>query len=156
MHPRRRLWIQAQRGPWAIFQTRYNPAASPTAAVGSAHRRGPCSCRLAGPPGATAVRPGPRRAYMGTPLLRLTPSPGGTPTAYTRSDAFGDAAELRFADSVARYSHADWKREQHADDVPRHDALRLYRTAVGSAARLLGVLPLAQASIPLRHQGAGG
>ena len=51
---------------------------------------------------------------MGT-LLRLTPSPGDTPTAHTRQDALGDAAELRFADSVARYSHADWKREQRAE-----------------------------------------
>ena len=115
MHPRCRLWIQARRGPSAIFQTRYNPAASPTAAAGSACRRDPCSCRLAGPHGATTVRPRPRRAYIGTPLLRLTSSPGDTPTAHTRSDALGDAAELRFADSVARYSHADWKREQHAE-----------------------------------------
>ena len=52
---------------------------------------------------------------MGIPLLRLTPSPGDMPTAHTRSDALGDAAELRFADSVARYSHVDWKREQHAE-----------------------------------------
>ena len=72
------------------------------------------SCRLAGPHGATTVRPRPRRAYMGTPLLRLTPSPDDTPTAETRSDAAGDAAELRFTDSVARYLHADWQREQHA------------------------------------------
>ena len=34
---------------------------------------------------------------------------------HTRSDALGDAVELRLADSVARYSHADWKREQHAE-----------------------------------------
>ena len=51
---------------------------------------------------------------MGTPLLRLTPSPSDTPTASTRSDALDDADELRFADSVARYSHDDWKRKQHA------------------------------------------
>ena len=58
---------------------------------------------------------------MGTPPLRLTPSPGDTPTAPTRSDALDNAAvldnaaELRFADSVARYSHADWKREHHVE-----------------------------------------
>ena len=52
---------------------------------------------------------------MGTPLLRLPRSPGDTPTAHTRSYALDDAAELRFADSVARYLHADWKREQHAE-----------------------------------------
>ena len=52
---------------------------------------------------------------MGTPVLRLTPSPGETPNAHTRSDALGDAAELRFVDSVARYSHVDLEREQHAE-----------------------------------------
>ena len=52
---------------------------------------------------------------MGTPLLRLTPSTSDTPTAHTRSDALGNAADLRFADFVARYSHDDWKREQHAE-----------------------------------------
>ena len=54
---------------------------------------------------------------MGTPLLRLTPSPGDMPTAPTRSDVLDDAAGLRFADSVARFSHADWKREQHAEST---------------------------------------
>ena len=107
MHPRCKLWIQARRGPSAIFQPRYNPAANPTAAAGSVRHRDPCSCRLAGPHGATTVRPRPRRAYMGPPLLRLTPSPGERPTAHTRLDALGDAAELRFADSVARDSHDD-------------------------------------------------
>ena len=52
---------------------------------------------------------------MGTLLLRLTPSLGDTPTSHTKSDALSDAAELRFADSVARYPHADWRREQHAE-----------------------------------------
>ena len=60
---------------------------------------------------------------MGTPLLRLTPSPGETTTAPKRSDALRDAAELWFADSVARYSHADWKREQHAEPTC-HAAMR--------------------------------
>ena len=116
MHPRCRLWIRTRRGPSAIFQTRYNPVASPTAAADPVDRRDPCSCRLAGPHGATTIRPRPRRASMENPLLRLTPSPGDTPTAYTRSDAFRNTAKLRFADSVARYfSHDDWKREQHAE-----------------------------------------
>ena len=61
---------------------------------------------------------------MGTPLLRITPSPGDTPTAYTSSDALGNAAELRFADSVACYSHGDWKREQHA--APTFHAMMRY------------------------------
>ena len=98
----------------------------------------PSSRRVATPPRARRPRPAPPAAAtptladplartvplpsdhdhaepMGTLLLRLTPSPGDTPTALTRSDALDDAAELRFADSVARYSHADWKREQHAE-----------------------------------------
>ena len=33
MHPCCRLWIRARRSPSAIFQTRYNPVASPTAAA---------------------------------------------------------------------------------------------------------------------------
>ena len=105
--PRCRLWLRAQRGPSTIFQMRHNPAASPTVAADPVDRRDPCSCRLAGPHGATTIRPRPRRAYMGTPLLRLTPLPGDTPTAHTRYDALGDAADLQFPDSVARYSHAD-------------------------------------------------
>ena len=115
MHPRCRLRIRARRGPSAIFYTRYKPVASPTAAADPVVRRDPCSCRLAGTHGANVVRPRPCRVYMGTPLLRLTPSPGDTPTAYTRSDALGNAAELRFHDSVARYSHDNCKREQHAE-----------------------------------------
>ena len=72
---------------------------------------------LADPPARTVPLPSghDHAEAMGTPLLRLTTSPGDTPTAPTRSDALDDAAELRFADSVARYSHADWKREQHAE-----------------------------------------
>ena len=56
-----------------------------------------------------------RAEPVGTPLLRLTPPPGDMPTAPTKSNAFGDAAPLRFTDSVARYSHADWKQTQHAE-----------------------------------------
>ena len=52
------------------------------------------------------------------------PCPGDTPTAHIRSDALGDPAELRFADSVARYSHANWKREQHAK--PTYNAIMHY------------------------------
>ena len=61
---------------------------------------------------------------MGTPLLRLTPPPGDTPATLTRSDALDDAAELRFAGSVARYSHADWKREQRTE--PTCHAMKRY------------------------------
>ena len=80
---------------------------------------------------------------MGTPLLRLTPSPGDTSTD-TRSDALGNAAELRFGDSVAHYSHADGKREQHA--TPTCHAMMRY-VSIGQLSVLLcdvfGVLPLA-------------
>ena len=108
-----KLWIRARRDPSAIFQMRYNPAASPTAAAGFARRCDPCSCPLAGPHGSTIVQPRPHRAYIGTPVSRLTPSPGDTPTLHTRSDVLGDADDLCFADTVVRYSHDDWKREQH-------------------------------------------
>ena len=50
-----------------------------------------------------------RTQPVGTPLLRLPPTPGGAPTAPRKLDALGDAVELQFADSVARYSHADWE-----------------------------------------------
>ena len=64
-----------------------------------------------------------RAEPVGTPLLRLTPPPGDTPTAPTKLDALGDAAELQFVDSVARYSHADWEREQQAEPT-FHAAMR--------------------------------
>ena len=38
-------------------------------------------------------------------------------------NALGDAAELLFADSVRRYSHADWEREQQAKPT-YHAAMR--------------------------------
>ena len=60
-------------------------------------------------------RPTATAQPVGTPLLRLPPTPGDTSTAPTMLDALGDAAELQFAHSVARYSHADWEREQHAE-----------------------------------------
>ena len=92
-----------------------------------------------------------------TPLLRLTTPPGDTPSTRTRSDTLDDAAELRLADSVARVSHADWKRKEHAE--PTCDATIRYISiapAVDPATRLLRMLPLAQASLPLGHPAAGG
>ena len=56
-----------------------------------------------------------RAEPVGTPILQLTHPSGDTPTAPTTLDALGDAAELQFVDSVARYSHADWEREQQAE-----------------------------------------
>ena len=67
-----------------------------------------------------------RAELVGTPLLRLTHPPGDTPTAPTKLDALGDAAELQFGDSVARYSHADWERQQQ--DEPTCNAGMLYIT----------------------------
>ena len=43
--------------------------------------------------------------------------PGDTPTTPTKLDALGDAIELQFADSVSRYWHADWEREQQAESA---------------------------------------
>ena len=83
-----------------MFQTRYNPAASPTPPVA-------VTVALVDSPVRTVPLPSNRdhAEHMRTPLLRLTSSPGDTPTAQKRSDALGEAAELRFSDSVARYSH---------------------------------------------------
>ena len=58
-----------------------------------------------------------------TPLVRFTPPPGDTPIAPTQLDSVGDAAELQFADSVARYSHLDGEREQQAEPTC-HAAMR--------------------------------
>ena len=60
---------------------------------------------------------------VGTPLLRLPTSLGDTSPAPARLDADGDAAEMQFADSVARYSHTDWMREQQAEPTC-HAAMR--------------------------------
>ena len=84
--------------------------------------RDPCSCRLAGPHGTDLVRPQPLRACE-NPSLTAPASSGDTPTAPTKLDALVDAAELQFADSVARYSHADWEREQQAEPAC-HAAMR--------------------------------
>ena len=49
---------------------------------------------------------------MGTPIARLSPSPD-VPSATTAGlDALGAAAESQLGDSAARYSHADWAKEQ--------------------------------------------
>ena len=82
---------------------------------------------------ATFVRPRPRRACVNSSFTP-TPSPGEMPSALTRSDALGDAADLRFADSVARYSHADWKREQHGEPTC-HAAMRYISIGRPSALR---------------------
>ena len=60
---------------------------------------------------------------MGTRLLRLPPLLGDTPPAPAKLDAAGNAAESQFDDSVARYSHADWMREQQAEPTC-HAAIR--------------------------------
>ena len=69
---------------------------------------------------------------VGTSLFRLTHPPGDTPTAPTKLDALGDAAELQFDVSVARYSHADWEREQQAEPTC-HAAMRYITTGRQSA-----------------------
>ena len=57
------------------------------------------------------------QSLYGKSSLTADSSPGDTPTAHTRSHSLGDAAELRFADSVERCSHADWKQEQRAEST---------------------------------------
>ena len=81
---------------------------------------------------------------VGTPLLRLTPPLGDTPPAPANLDALGDAAILQFDDSVARFSHADWERQQQ--DEPTCHAARRYIT-IGRPSALPAdfcVLPFAQ------------
>ena len=56
----------------------------------------------------------------------LGPPLGDTPPVPAKLDALGDAAKLQFADSVARYSHADWERQQQAELTCR--AARCYIT----------------------------
>ena len=51
----------------------------------------------------------------GVQQQRLVRHPPLSNMASGQAGALSDAAELRFADSVARYSHADWKQEQHAE-----------------------------------------
>ena len=67
-----------------------------------------------------------RAEPLGTPLLRLTPPLGDTPPAPAKLDALDDTAKLQFADPVARYSHADWERQQQAE--PTCHAARRYIT----------------------------
>ena len=64
-----------------------------------------------------------RAEPVGTPFLRLTPTLGDTPPAPAKLDALGDATKLQFADSVARYSHAEWERQQQAEPTC-HTAMR--------------------------------
>ena len=52
--------------------------------------------------------------------------------------SFGDAAELQCAASVARYSHADWDREQQAEPMC-HTAMRYITIARPSALPLDGL-----------------
>ena len=60
---------------------------------------------------------------MGSPVVRLSPSPD-VPSATTADlDALGTCAESHFGDFAARYSHADWAREQQAEPA-RHAAMR--------------------------------
>ena len=64
-----------------------------------------------------------RAEPVGTPIVRLSPSPD-VPSATTADlDALGAAAESQFGESTARYSHADWAREQQAEPAC-HAAMR--------------------------------
>ena len=60
---------------------------------------------------------------VGAHILRLSPS-SDVPSATTADlDALGDAVESQVGDSAARYSHADWAREQQAEPAC-HAAMR--------------------------------
>ena len=64
-----------------------------------------------------------RAEPVGTPLLRLSSSPDVPSATKTDLDPLGAAAESQFGDSAARYSHADWAREQQAERAC-HAAMR--------------------------------
>ena len=56
-----------------------------------------------------------RAEPLGLPLFGLS-TPSESPSApATDLDALGAAAELHFGGSAARYSHAEWEREQRAE-----------------------------------------
>ena len=105
---------------------------------GSAHRRDPCSCRLVGPDGANTVRPRPRRACGNSSLTTYAPSWRHTACTWQVGCPW-HAAKLQFADSVARYSHADWEREQQVESTC-HAAMR-YITISRPSALPPDVLP---------------
>ena len=73
-----------------------------------------------------------RAEPVGTPVPRLTPHLGDTPPKPANLDALGDAVKLQFADSVARYSHADWERQQQAEPT-FHTVMRLITIGQPSA-----------------------
>ena len=68
---------------------------------------------------------------VGTPPSQIPPPLGDTPPVPARLDTDGDAAELQFADSVARFSHD--ARTAGGTDVPHGNALHHPRPAVGPA-----------------------
>ena len=85
--------------------------------------------------------------------LRL---PRDTLTAPTKLDVLGDPAELLFAYSVARYSHADWEQEHQADPTC-HAAMRYITIGRPSALPpdFLSCYPSHQMSLPFGHPGTG-
>ena len=70
-------------------------------------------------PTASSIPPVPsdrdRTEPVGTPLLRNPPPTDALPVTTTDLDALGAAADVKSGDSAARYSHADWAREQHSE-----------------------------------------
>ena len=104
-----RLRIRARRGPSTICPECQHSAASPTAAADPSTAATPA--RAAPPVTAVLISFDHDRAEpIGTPILRPPSTPGDTPAAPTKLDALNDVDELKFADSVARFSHADWER----------------------------------------------
>ena len=93
----------------------------------------PSRVRRPGPPVAVVTAPAPaaspasavsipssrdRAEPLGTPLSRLPlpPNVPSTTTAHWNALGAADAAdEIQFRDSAARYSHADWAREEQAE-----------------------------------------
>ena len=93
------------------------------AATASGHRYDPRSCRLSPTPTVPITSGRERAEPVGIPILRLSPSPDLPSTTTAGLDALGAAAESQFGDSAARYSHADWAREQQVEPAC-HAAMR--------------------------------
>ena len=148
MHLRCRLWVRARRGSSAIFQTRYNPATSPTAAAPA----------LADSPVRTMPLPSDRDHAEpiwellsgGSRLLlvkRRLHMQGRTPSATLRN--CGSLIPSRVIHTPIGSERSTLSRRATPWCVTSLSAGHRSCRPTFSVVRLL------QASIPLRHQGAG-
>ena len=120
----------------------------------SARRRDPWSCRLTGPHGATSVLPRPCRAYGNSSLTRLRLATrrlhlqGRTPSAtLLNCGSLIPSCVVRMPIGSERSTLSRRATRQCVTSLS---------TGHQPCAQFLAVLPLAQASLPIRHPRAGG